>query len=182
MAARPGRADRGGTLRLACWNANGVRGKEEELVQFLSERGIDICLLKEPHLRDGESFRMANYVCHRNDRRTRGGGTAILVRRGIDHHAVPISDLQQLETTAVQLNLGGRPVKLVAVYIAPDRPILDDDLSECFRGNIPALMAGDLKAKHKDWNSREADWLLEYIRELETTLPENNHRSVVGSL
>ena len=105
MAARPTRTDRGKTLRLAYWNANGVRGKNEELVQFLSEKGIDICLLNETHLRNGESFRMANYVCYRNDRPTRGGGTAILVRRGIDHHAVPISGLQQLEATAVQLNL-----------------------------------------------------------------------------
>ena len=60
MAARPRRTDKGKTLQLAYWNANGVRGKEEELVQFLSEKGIDICL--ETHLRGGESFRMANYV------------------------------------------------------------------------------------------------------------------------
>ena len=146
-----------------------MRGKKEELVQFLSKKGIDICLLDEAHLRDSESFRMANYVCHRNDRPTRGGGTAILVRRGIDHHAVPISGLQQLEATAVQLNLGGRPVKLVAVYIAPDRPILDDDLSECFRGNIPVLMAGDLNAKHKDWNSRVNSRRGELLREYVST-------------
>ena len=65
MAARPRRTDKGKTLRLAYWNANGVRGKEEELVQFLSEEGIDICLLNKTHLRGGESFHMANYVCSR---------------------------------------------------------------------------------------------------------------------
>ena len=43
-------------------------------------------------------------------------------------------------------------MKLVAVYIAPDRPILDD-LSECFRGSIPVLVS-DNNANHKAWNSR----------------------------
>ena len=102
---------------------------------------------------------MANYVCHRNDRPTRGGSTPILVQRGIDHHAVPISGLEQLEATVIQLNLVGRQVKLVAIYIASDRPILDDDLSECFRESISVLMAEDLKAKHKDWG----DLLREYV-------------------
>ena len=181
MAARSSRTDRGKSLRLAYSNANGVRGTKEELVQFLSEKGIDICLLNETHLRDGEWFRKANYVCHRNDRPTRGVGTAILVRRGIDHHAVPILGLQQLEATAVQLNLSGRPIKLVAVYIAPDRPTLDDDLSECFRGNILVLMAGDLNAKHSGWdsraNSRSGELLREYVstKFLHRTWADNPH-------
>jgi hypothetical protein len=37
---------------------------------------------------------MANYVCPRNDRPTQGGGTIILVRRGIDYYSVPVSNLQ----------------------------------------------------------------------------------------
>ena len=41
----------------------------------------------------------------------------------------------------------------MAVYITPDRPILDDDLSECFRGSIYVLKAADLNAKNEDWNS-----------------------------
>ena len=47
-------------LRLACWNADGVRGRKQELYHFLVQRGIDICLLAETHLRSGEVFRLAN--------------------------------------------------------------------------------------------------------------------------
>jgi hypothetical protein len=32
-------------LRLACWNANGVCGRKLELEHFLSQHGVDICLL-----------------------------------------------------------------------------------------------------------------------------------------
>jgi hypothetical protein len=70
-------------LRLACWNADGVRGRKQELDHFLGQHGTDICLLTVTHLRSDEVFRLANYVCHRNNRLTEGGGTAILVRRGI---------------------------------------------------------------------------------------------------
>jgi hypothetical protein len=90
MAARPRRADRGKALRLSCWNADGVRGRKLELEHFLNHHGIDICLLSETFLNPVQVFRLANYICHRTDRPTHGGGTAILVRRGIVHHSVPV--------------------------------------------------------------------------------------------
>jgi hypothetical protein len=88
MAERPRRTTRTEALRLACWNAEGFRGRKLELDHFLRQHGIDMCLLTETHLRSGEAFRMANYVCHRTDRLTEGGVTATLVRRGIHHYAV----------------------------------------------------------------------------------------------
>jgi len=45
MAARTGRTERFKDLRLACWNADGVRGRKLELEHFLSQHGVDICLL-----------------------------------------------------------------------------------------------------------------------------------------
>ena len=68
MAARPRRTDRDKTLRLACWNADCVRGKKLELEHFLGQHGVDIRLLSETFLNPGEAFRLANYVCHRTDR------------------------------------------------------------------------------------------------------------------
>ena len=62
MGVRPTGRDRGRILRLAYWNANSIRNKKLELVQFLSDYGIDICLINETHLVPGQDFRMANYV------------------------------------------------------------------------------------------------------------------------
>ena len=78
----------------------------------------------------------------------------ILFRRGIDNYSVPVSSLQQMEATAICVNIGGRPVKLVAVYLSPLRSLVDAGSSECINGGKPVLLAGDLNAKHKDWNSR----------------------------
>ena len=93
-------------------------------------------------------------VCHRTDRPTTGGGTAILVRRGIVHHPVPVPGLTHLETIAVQVTLAGRPVNILAAYLSPSRPLIGADLTACFGGGLPVLLVGDLNAKHVDWNSR----------------------------
>ena len=83
---------------------------------FFSQHGVDICLLSETFLKPDQAFRFANYICHRTDRPTMGGGTAIQVRRGIVEHSVLVPGLTQLEATAVQVTLAGRPVKILAAY------------------------------------------------------------------
>jgi hypothetical protein len=157
MAARP-RTVQTKPLRLACWNADGVRGRKLKLEHFFSQHGIDICLLSETFLNDGEAFRLANYVCHRTNRPTAGCGTAIraaiLVRSGIVHHSVPIPGLTHVEATAIQVTMTGKPVNFLAAYLSSPRPLIGSDLSTCFGGGLPVLIAGYLNAKHVDWNSR----------------------------
>ena len=70
-------------------------------------------------LNPGEAFRLANYVCHRKDRPTAKGGKAILVRRGNQHHSVRVPSLTQLEATAIQTELAGRPVKILLCTFRP---------------------------------------------------------------
>jgi len=131
-----------------------VRGKKLELEHFLSQHGVDICLLNKTFLNPREAFRLANYVCHRTDRPTAGGGTAILVRRVISHHSVPVPGLTQLQAAAIQIMLAGRPVKDLAAYLSLSPTLMGSELDAWFGGGLPVLMAGDLNAKHVDWNSR----------------------------
>jgi hypothetical protein len=71
MAARP-RTERIKAVRLACWNADGVRGRKLEVEHFLNQHGVGICLLIETFLKPEQAFRLANYVCHGTDRTTAG--------------------------------------------------------------------------------------------------------------
>jgi hypothetical protein len=50
--------------------------------------------------------------------------------------------------------MAGKTVKILAAYISPSRPLIGADLTAFFGGGLPFLMAGDLNAKHVDWNSR----------------------------
>jgi len=65
------------------------------------------------HLRSGETFQMANYVCHHTAWLTEGGRTAILVRWGIDHNAVPIHVVRHQVATAIQVMFASKPVKIL---------------------------------------------------------------------
>ena len=93
-------------------------------------------------------------VCHRTDRPTAVGGTAILVRRGIAHHSVPISGLTHLEASAIQVTMAGKPLKNIAAFLSPSYPLIGAELSACSGGRMPVLTAGDLNAKHMEWKSR----------------------------
>jgi len=88
------------------------------------------------------------------DRLIAGGGTGILVRRGIVHHPVSVPGLTHLEATTIQVTLAGKPVIIFAAYISPSRPLIGADLTACFGGGLPVLMAGELNAKHVYWNTR----------------------------
>ena len=102
----------------------------------------------------GKPSVLPNYICHRTDGPTTSGGTAIWFRRGIVHHSVPILGLTHLEAIAIQVTLDGRPVLILAAYFSPSRPLIEADLTACFGGGLPVLMAGEHNTKHVDWNSR----------------------------
>jgi hypothetical protein len=59
-----------------------------------------------------------------------------------------------MEATAIHATMAGKPVTIVAAYLSPSSPQIGADLTACFGGGLPVLMAGDLNAKHVDWNSR----------------------------
>jgi hypothetical protein len=62
--------------------------------------------------------------------------------------------MTHFEATAVQVTLACRPVKILAANLSLPRPLIGADLAVCFGGVLPVLIAGDLNAKHVDWNSR----------------------------
>jgi hypothetical protein len=142
----------GKALRLAYWNAEWVCGKKPELDQFLSQHGVDICLLNETYLDSGRAFRFAIYICHRTDRQARDGDTANLFEG--------ILIIMQCQSR-VCLPGGHRHTPSVGKQasekcggLTPTRPLIESDLNECLSGGLPVLMAGDLNAKHTEWNSR----------------------------
>ena len=62
--------------------------------------------------------------------------------------------LTHLEATVIQVTLAAKPVLILAAYLSPSRPQIEADLTACFGRGLSVLMAGDLNAKHVDWNAR----------------------------
>jgi hypothetical protein len=59
-----------------------------------------------------------------------------------------------LEATAIEVTSDGKRAIILAAYFSPSRPLIGADLTVFFHGGLPVLMAGDLNAKHVDWNCR----------------------------
>jgi len=83
-----------------------------------------------------------------------GCGAAILFHRDTVHHSLPVPGLTLLKATAIHVTLPGKPVLILAAKLSLSRPLIGADLTACFGGGLAALMAGDLSAKHMDWNLR----------------------------
>jgi len=80
-------------------------------------------------------------MCHSTNRLTEGDGTAILLCCSITK-IYPSKEV-----------LASKPVKHLAVYLSFSMPLFVSDLSHFLRGDLAIHMAGDLNAKHIDWNS-----------------------------
>ena len=87
-------------------------------------------------------------LCLPPHRLTAVGGTAILVRRCIAHHSMPVPSLTHLQTSS------DRTVKILTAYLSPSHLLIGVNLSACFCRWLLVLLAGDLNPKHVDWKSR----------------------------
>ena len=93
--SQPSRGTRGGSkatgktkentpINIMHWNAEGVSNKKTELQHFMHENQINICCIKEFHLKELMSFKVRGYQTFRSDCRGRTkGGVVTLVRNNI---------------------------------------------------------------------------------------------------
>ncbi len=155
---------------VAFWNCNGIcsRTKQTELHSFLARQNISVMMLSETWLSPHLSFNITGYICYRNDRAAQAanttavnkGGTAILIRRSINHYVSVLPQLQHAEATAVVVQTERGPLRLVSLYARPDRSaetcaVLAADIAKLGEANrTPTLIAGDYNAKHTAWSSR----------------------------
>jgi retron-type reverse transcriptase/endonuclease/exonuclease/phosphatase family metal-dependent hydrolase len=149
------------SLRITFWNANGIARQINEVKDFITRLNIDIFLVNETHLRAGDNLRIPNYRTYRNDRKDkRGGGTAVLIKKDIPHYALPDLQLSQIEATQIAVQTKNGIVRMIAAYCPPSNRLTTGDLNTLFpitkgKGTSPppTVLAGDLNAKHTEWNS-----------------------------
>lgn len=143
-----------GVLRVAFWNARGVTTQLGEVDHFLRLHDIDAFLVCETFLKSRHKANIPNFYSVRNDRPLRpGGGTIIFIKSSLSSFTEDIAT-PDLESSSVSINLdGGRSVRLGAVYVPPQIPFNPAALDPLFAGR-PAIVAGDLNAKHTAWHSR----------------------------
>ncbi|GFS42582.1 putative RNA-directed DNA polymerase from transposon X-element [Trichonephila inaurata madagascariensis] len=161
-------------LRIASWNANGVRSRTVEMRDFIDKHRPDIFLIQETHLGPGDSLQIPNFTTYRNDRPhtpncSPRGGTAILLKSSLPHHHTPTPPMGTLEATSVTLTPpGGTPLLISSIYISPSFPYqhINTDLEALFSLGGASILCGDFNAHHTSWGCRRVDYRGTIIKNL----------------
>ncbi|GFT69255.1 RNA-directed DNA polymerase from mobile element jockey [Nephila pilipes] len=140
-------------LKILSWNCNSITNKYLEFTDFIKEKNPDIIALQETRLKPSLSLNIPNFTTHRTDRGTyAGGGTAILVRNSLPHHATPLQT-SNIEGTAITLERrNNQSITIASVYKPPRKPLNQSELHQLIRNRRDVLVVGDLNAKHRTWN------------------------------
>ena len=67
-------------IKIFSWNANGIKNKLGELIEFLGRLKIDNLLVNETKLTSIDSLKIKNYTCLRKDRENAAGSVAIFIK------------------------------------------------------------------------------------------------------
>ena len=142
-------------IKIIYFNANGLNRQKQAFQKFIEDHQIDVALINETFLKPHITFRLANYNVIRNDRLDQqNGGTAIVIKRSIPFTEIDRIVLNSIEVTGINLYTTDSPIALFSCYKSPPVTLLKADLELLKRNHKRIVLAGDLNAKNKLWNSR----------------------------
>lgn len=103
-------------LRIIHWNAQSLNRKRRMVGLFLGEQNIDLMLVPETHLRDGEIYTIPGYHIYRKDERSPEGNAyrrlAVIVKRNIIHQLIPTTQLTSNYALGILISVGGHELRL----------------------------------------------------------------------
>lgn len=136
--------------------------KRTDLSVYLNRHKPDIVLINESKLNPTHRVQFSGYNFVRNDRpnSTRGGGTAILVKRPIQFTALsPALKLEGMESTIIKIILSNqKSVVVVSAYVARNsgtNSLKSNDLNKLnslANNQTQLIIGGDFNARHQAWN------------------------------
>lgn len=135
-------------LKIGTWNANGLKGRQGQLKNFLDSNNVDILLINETKFSNRDKFKIRYYQVIRADRDNHGGGVAAIIKNSIPHLPVTLGNTT-LETTAFRLTDN---THIIAAYNRPLNHFTDADLQTLTNTANKVLIIGDLNARHTHWN------------------------------
>lgn len=138
-----------------------LQNKIHEFEYFLKENRIDVTLITETWFKTSNKVYIRGYTCYRQDRphdpwshRTPGGGVAIFIRTAIKHQIVPTPNaVKSLECKIIKiLTTNNQYINIAVTYNKPQSILESTELEEILNTCTRTVIAGDLNAKHSDWN------------------------------
>lgn len=143
-------------------NARSIVNKTAELEHILLTRKPDLVVITEswlhPSINDSEII-PPNYNILRNDRASRGGGVAIVIRSGIQY--VRLDDIENNESVWCTIQVNNMRVIVGGIYRPPNADITFlEDIKEYLllhvKNHNKIILAGDFNLAHIDWGTLHA--------------------------
>jgi hypothetical protein len=143
-------------LTIATWNANGVRGAEGTLTDFLKSHAVDVMAVSETKLTPTDKLQLKDYTTYRLDRpdAVNAGGVALLIHKNVPHAKIKTMIDTSAEVIGVRLVDG---THLLAAYNRPSNRLAWRDLHNIFETASRVLVAGDFNCKHPTWNCNRSN-------------------------
>lgn len=152
-------------LKILSWNAQSIRNKSDLFNHLQSQTfPYHLVLIQETWLNPKVDFKYpSHYTCLRKDRTNNKkknsqcphGGVLILILKSLEFKIVSTAPLLHVEAIFVQLTIDSVTVNIGSVYSSSSltRAEAKSDLEKLLSFRGPFVIAGDLNAKHKDWNN-----------------------------
>lgn len=152
-------------LKLIAINVNSIvsNQKRSSLMNIIKEQNPDVVFLSETKLKPKHIISFKDYNIVRNDRRDKnGGGTALVLRKGIKFNRINIQEHQEkpfLEHTIIKVKIKTNTYLYIIAVYAPcgNQKEFIKEWTNIFRklqleqdSNL-YIIAGDLNAKHTCW-------------------------------
>ena len=147
-----------GSIRIATWNANGLRNHINEVETFLTLQNIDVFLISETHLTSQNYVKIKGYnVYHTiHPSNQARGGSAIIIKNSIKHFEDLPYSTESIQATIIQVDsFKFRRFALASTYSPPKHNIKLGEYSNFLESlGHTFILGGDLNAKHTYWASR----------------------------
>jgi hypothetical protein len=161
-------------IRVALWNANGMKQHQGEIKIFLTHNQIDVLLISETHFMERTYFSIPYYKIYTTNHPdgTAHGGTAILVKHTLKHYEILKYTKDFLQATSVKVSTLPYKLTISAMYCPRKHNIQQHEFKHFFQELGPKFLAGSYyNSKNTMWGSR----LTTKGRELAKTIEANNY-------
>lgn len=151
-------------LNILNWNARSIKGKEDELFNFLRKQNIQLAAITETFLKPGISIkRDPNYLVYRNDRIDgAAGGVAIIIHKRIKHKLLSSFNTKVIESLGIEVETNLGTLLFTVAYLpfqcrGQQKNYFKSDLQKLSRHRSKFLIVGDLNSKHRTWNNIQSN-------------------------
>jgi exonuclease III len=131
-------------IRVALWNANGMKQHQKEIKIFLAHNQIDVLLISETHFTKRTCFSIPYYKIYTTNHPdgTAHGGTAIVIKHTRKHYEILKYTEDFLQATSVKVSTLPYELTITAVYCPPKHNIQQHDFQNFFQTLGPKFLAG----------------------------------------